>query len=83
MEIVALILFGVMIGSIPLISIYIHKLVNNKVQEMENIRNSLNKTLQELNSLHNNALKTYGSIDGRITKLETTNAARDFGRSSK
>ena len=83
METVALVLFGIMLGSIPLISIYIHKLVNKKLKEMETIRDSLNKTLQELNSLHNNALKTYSSIDGRLTKLETTNAAKEFGRNIK
>lgn len=79
-NLISIYLFGVMTISIPIVLYYIKVVLQKHATEIARIKTELDSTLVELNKLHNAAVSKYQGIDSRIAKLETTMAAREYGR---
>ena len=80
---IAIFLLGAITVVIPLVIYYLRLLGAKFVADCQKTRQDLDKTLADLNQLHNNALITHKSLENRIIKLETTNAAQTYGVSRK
>lgn len=62
---------GVLLGSVPLITLLLQRLFKLKVEECEQIRDEITKTLGALNELHNNAALAYKNLNQQVDKLQS------------
>ena len=80
---ISIFLFGAMTIAIPLIIWYLQTLGKKYVADCQAVKANLDKVLVDLNQLHNAAVVKYQSLDTRLTKIETLNAARNYERNAK
>lgn len=80
---IAVFLFGSISIGLPLVIWYLRHMGERYVENCQKTRQGLEDTLGNLNQLHNNALTTHKSLENRIIKLETTNAAQNYGVARK
>lgn len=80
---ISVFLLGIITILIPLLIGYLHRYGTKYIVKCESIQKNLEQTLEELNKLHNSALTKYASTENRITRLESENAARNYGKTLK
>lgn len=76
---ISIFIFGALTLGIPIAMWYIINMLKKSKVSIEIFREELQKSLIELNRLHNSAAERYKSFETRLTKIETENAAKNFG----